>query len=109
MALINDYNRKDISGYGPIYSSQIKYKYYIDLYFKNIGSGLKQKDSLKDFEIAGSDKFFYPAQASIIENKIRVSSKKVKNPEYVRYGWKNYFEATLFNNEGFPASSFRTP
>ena len=45
----------------------------------------------------------------VIENKIRVSSKKVKNPEYVRYGWKNYFEATLFNNEGFPASSFRTP
>ena len=109
LALINDYNRKDITGYGPIYSNQKKYKHYIDLYFKNIGSGLKQKDSLKDFEIAGSDKFFYPAQANIIENKIRVSSKKVKNPEYVRYGWKNYYEATLFNNEGFPASSFRTP
>ena len=31
LALINDYNRKDISGYGPIYSNQIKYKYYIDL------------------------------------------------------------------------------
>jgi len=27
----------------------------------------------------------------------------------VRYGWKNYFEASLFNKEGLPASSFETP
>ena len=39
LALLMIY-RKDISGYGPIYSNQIKYEYYIDLYFKNIGSGL---------------------------------------------------------------------
>ena len=79
------------------------------IYILKILVQVLNKKILKDFEIAGSDKFFYPAQANIIENKIRVSSKKVKNPEYVRYGWKNYFEATLFNNEGFPASSFRTP
>jgi hypothetical protein len=33
----------------------------------------------------------------------------IKNPKGVRYGWKNYFEATLFNLEGLPASSFETP
>lgn len=28
----------------------------------------------------------------------------VKKPKRVRYGWKNYFEATLSNEEGLPAS-----
>ena len=57
------------------------------------------KGYLDGFEIAGSDKFFYPAQARIIENKIRVYSKKVRNPKYVRYGWKNYFEATFLTTK----------
>ncbi|GIS21940.1 MAG: hypothetical protein CM15mP122_4460 [Bacteroidota bacterium] len=38
-----------------------------------------------------------------------MSSKKVKNPEYVRYGWKNYFEATFFNNKGFLPHHLKTP
>ena len=50
----------------------------------------------------------YPASAKIINEKVRVYSKKVKMPKRVRYGWKNYFDATLFNSEGLPASSFQT-
>ena len=64
---------------------------------------------LKDFEITSEDQNFYPAYATTIEDKVRVSSKKVVNPKFVRYGWKNYFEASLYNKEGLPASSFRTP
>ena len=77
--------------------------------FDYVGSGLMAKGSLQGFEIAGSDSVFYPAIAKIMDDKVRVASRKVKNPKHVRYGWKNYFEATLFNAEGLPASSFQTP
>ncbi len=63
------------------------------------------------FEIAGEDKVFFPAEASIIPNKlgeIMVWSDKVPKPVSVRYGFKASPEATLFNTAGLPASSFRT-
>ena len=64
------------------------------------------KDKLDGFEIAGHDGVFYPAIAQIKNNKVQLSSPNVKKPINVRYGWKNYFEASLFNKEGLPASSF---
>ena len=38
--------------------------------------------------------------------KIIVESADVKEPKMLRYGWKNYFESTLFNIDKLPASSF---
>ena len=67
------------------------------------------KNNLSGFEIAASEGPFFPAKAIVKGSQIRVSSPKVKNPVRVRYGWKNHFEATLFNKEGLPASSFQTP
>ena len=61
---------------------------------------------MKDFEIAGDDDQYYTATAKISVRSIIVESDNVLNPTKVRYGWKNYFEATLFNLEGLPASSF---
>lgn len=65
-----------------------------------------------DFEIAGEDKVFYPANA-MINNKdkgggITVWSDSVTNPVSVRYAFKNWAEGSLFNSQGLPASSFRT-
>ena len=54
---------------------------------------------LKDFEIAGKDSIFYAAKAEIVNNKVRVWSKKVSEPIHVRYGWKNWMVGTLFNKE----------
>jgi sialate O-acetylesterase len=109
LALSNDYEKTEFLSSGPLYVNQKIFKSYIDLYFDHKGTGLMAKGKLKDFEIAGEDQNFHPAYATIIEDKVRVSSKKVVNPKFVRYGWKNYFEASLFNNEGLPVSSFKTP
>jgi sialate O-acetylesterase len=109
LALHNDYGQNEIVPSGPLYKSQTIHSDYIDLSFEHIGSGLMAKNDLSGFEIATSDGQFAPAQAKIIGGQIRVSSKIIKNPKRVRYGWKNYFEATLFNLEGLPASSFETP
>ena len=78
--------------------------------FENFGSSLIAKGSeLKGFEIAGDDKKFYYAQAKIEENTIIVSSPNVNKPVSVRYGWSNApIDANLFNQEGLPASPFRT-
>ena len=109
LALANDYGKSEVLASGPLYKSQKLFPSYIDLDFDYVGSGLMAKGALQGFEIAGSDSVFYPATAKILDDKVRVASRKVKNPKHVRYGWKNYFEATLFNAEGLPASSFQTP
>jgi sialate O-acetylesterase len=80
--------------------------------FENTGSGLKTDDKygyLKGFEIAGEDKKFYYAQAQIVDNKVVVSHPKISKPVSVRYAWANApVDANLFNQEGLPASPFRT-
>lgn len=64
--------------------------------------------SLDNFEIAGTDKKFYPAKAEIKRSKIEVSSEKVSTPVAVRYAFRNYVKGDLFSTEGLPISSFRT-
>jgi sialate O-acetylesterase len=107
-ALYNDYDRSDIIASGPLYSEHKTNKNYLDVYFDYVGLGLVAKGVLSGFEISGLDGEFYPAQARIIKDKVRLRSKKVPNPKHARYGWKNYFDAQLFNKEGLPASSFST-
>lgn len=64
--------------------------------------------TLVNFEIAGSDKIFYKAEAWISRSKVHVKSEKVKEPVAVRYGFHNFVEGDLFGTEGLPVSSFRT-
>jgi len=63
---------------------------------------------LKEFEIAGADKIFYPAKADIRRSKIEVYSDKVNAPVAVRYAFKDFVVGDLFSTEGLPLSSFRT-
>jgi len=63
---------------------------------------------LKNFEIAGADKIFYPAKADIRRSKIEVYSNRVNNPVAVRYAFKDFVAGDLFSTEGLPLSSFRT-
>ena len=109
IALHNVY-KKDIIYSGPMYKSMKTDGNEINIYFTNTGSGLMAKSrDLKGFEIAGSDKQFYPATATIEGDHIVVSSNNVSNPVAVRFGWMDDAgEDNLFNKEGFPAPPFRT-
>ncbi|MEO6914918.1 MAG: sialate O-acetylesterase [Chitinophagaceae bacterium] len=60
------------------------------------------------FEIAGEDKRFYPAKADIKANQVIVQSTEVPKPVAVRYAYKEWVKGELYNNDGLPASSFRT-
>ena len=61
-----------------------------------------------EFTIAGEDRVFHPAIAKIDGSTIIVSSKEVKKPVAVRFGWKNDSMPNLFGKNGLPVSSFRT-
>lgn len=63
---------------------------------------------LTGFEIAGKNDNFVKAAAEIDKNQVIVYNPKIKEPVYVRYAYHNGAEATLFNVEGLPASSFTT-
>lgn len=108
-ALAKDYGKTDLVYSGPLYKSlQIDGKKAI-VDFDYVESGLMAKDGdLTHFEIAGSDQKFHKAKAVIEGETVVVTSRKVKEPAAVRYGFYNTDEPNLFNKEGLPASSFRT-
>lgn len=60
------------------------------------------------FEIAGKDKVFFPAVARMSKGTVTVYSDKVNQPVAVRYAFKEFVVGELYNNDGLPASSFRT-
>ena len=95
---------------GPLYESMLVEGNAIRVQFSNIGSGLLAKDgvALQGFAIAGRDRKFHWASASIDKNSIIVSSHEVQDPIAVRYAWADSPECNLFNREGLPASPFRT-
>ena len=80
------------------------------LSFSNTAGGLIFKNNdTGNFEVAGSDKIFYPAIASIKgKNTVVVTSSQVAQPVAVRYAFKNWVMGNLFNGNGQPVSSFRT-
>ena len=116
-ALAKNYGFDSLPYSGPVYDSfEIKNnKVYVNFKFASNGVTSYGKP-LNGFEIAGKDKIFYSADASIDphysarENRsvLTLSNKNVPNPLYIRYGWKNYIEGTLYNVDGLPASSFRS-
>jgi sialate O-acetylesterase len=80
--------------------------------FENIGTGLTANDKyqyVKAFAVAGADKKFHWAKASIEGNTVVVMSNDVQNPVAVRYAWANNpDDANLYNKEMLPAVPFRT-
>jgi len=105
------YHEKSIVYSGPVYESMKVVNNKIELTFSNIGSGLIANDGkeLTRFAIAGADKKFVWAKATIVGDKVIVESHEVSNPVAVRYAWANNpIGCNLYNKEGLPASPFRT-
>lgn len=109
IARAKTYGENNLVYSGPIFNHMKIKKQKVQLFFDYAESGLKKNgETLKEFEIAGEDQVFYPADAKIDGKTIVVSSSKVKEPVAVRFAWKAIPEPNLFNNENLPASPFRT-
>jgi sialate O-acetylesterase len=95
---------------GPVFQSAKSEGNQMVLSFQHTEGGLKTQDGadLKGFAIAGADKKFYWATASVKGNTVVVSSKSVPHPVAVRYAWANNPTCNLTNETGLPAVPFRT-
>jgi sialate O-acetylesterase len=121
-ALHQTYGKKDLVPTGPFYKSHQVKGSKIHLSFDHVGKGLmvgkktkleptaEVKDGkLEHFSIAGEDKKWVWADATIDGDTVVVSSKEVKKPVAVRYGFTmNPANANLYNKDGIPALPFRT-
>ncbi|HKO91041.1 MAG TPA: hypothetical protein VJU61_07815, partial [Polyangiaceae bacterium] len=77
--------------------------------FDNVGKGLEARGGpLSGFAIAAADKKFVNASATIVGQRVEVSSPQVPAPAYVRFGWADYPVVNLWNKDGLPAIPFRT-
>lgn len=109
LALRSDYGQSNLPAFSPQYDSMIVSDNKCILTFEHAQVGLYAPDRLKNFEIAGADRVFYPAHAKIFEkSKVEVFSDKVAKPKAVRYAWSNWVEGSLFSTFLLPVSSFRT-
>ncbi len=107
-ALAKDYGR-DIVYSGPLYKMMEIDGSNVIIHFDHAGSGLTAKGgSLKGFAIAGPDRKFVWADAEIKGDTVVVSSSEVAKPVAVRYAWAKNPVCNLYNQEGLPASPFRT-
>lgn len=108
-ALVTTYGRPEIAS-GPLYVGMTIEGSAIRLHFDHVGSGLVARNrELKTFVVAGMDRKFHDAKAVIEGRTVVVSASDVPEPMAVRYAWADNPEGcNLTNDEGLPASPFRT-
>ena len=97
---------------GPVYKQHEVRRGQVVIEFSDVGRGLVAKGEagrLTGFTIAGADRRFLPAHATVQRGRVVVWNDLVPDPVAVRYAWADNPEgANLFNLEGLPASPFRT-
>jgi sialate O-acetylesterase len=109
LALAQTYGIKGFDYASPLYKSIAIEGNRATIRFDHAENGLTSWNKpLQEFEIAGKDKMFYPAQAVISGSVLIVSSPLVKEPVAVRYAFRDFVVGDLFGTNGLPASSFRT-
>ena len=76
---------------------------------KELQPSQNERDDIRGFALAGVDKKWYWALATIAEDgQVRVTCARVKKPVAVRYGWGDNPDCNLVNKAGLPATPFRT-
>lgn len=94
---------------GPSFRSAKVEKGKVVVSFDNVGKGLEQRgERLTGFAIAGADGKFVHADATLAGTTVVVSSPKIAEPAFVRFGWADYPVVNLWNKDGLPAVPFRT-
>jgi sialate O-acetylesterase len=94
---------------GPVFKSAEREGATLRVHFDHAHSGLILKgDTPPSFELAGIDRKFHPATATIDGQTIIVHSPDVSEPVAVRYAWNNIPIANIYNEADLPAAPFRS-
>jgi sialate O-acetylesterase len=101
-----------IEASGPTYRSHAIRDGKVILYFDHVDGGLTSPApgrALHGFAIAGADRHWVKAEATIEGDNVVVWSPEVPDPVAVRYAWSNSpDDPTLYNRVPLPARPFRT-
>ena len=95
----------------PIYQSHQVQGVDMILSFDNVGSGLTATKAITEFEIAGADKVYKPATATLLpNNRISITNATVSNPVYARYAFINFPTVSIYTTDALslPLSPFKT-
>jgi sialate O-acetylesterase len=79
--------------------------------FDNLGSGLTATKSMTEFEIAGPDKIYKAATATILpDNRIKLTNATIPSPFYARYAFINFPTVSVYTMDtlSLPLSPFKT-
>ena len=109
-ALANEYGLS-IPYRSPEYQSMELQGNQIILSFANVDGGWRPFDTneLNGFTIAGEDKKFVNAKATLMQDgRIAVSADSVAEPKSVRYAWANNPKVNLYDRSDLPLTPFRT-
>lgn len=88
----------------------VSFRYGDGLHAGCAGTLATRTDRLVGFELAGDDGLYYPCEAVVEGNSVRVKGgKQVSHPVSVRYGWQPFTRANLYNAANLPASTFLLP
>lgn len=81
-----------------------------EISFDNAETGFSPWNEIEGFEIAGEDRCFYPAKATVdmYGKVVVVSSDEVAEPVAVRYCFRDFQLGNLTSHRGFPVVPFRT-
>jgi sialate O-acetylesterase len=92
---------------GPLFTTATLIQNRVRLTFDHTDGGLVFRGHRpNDFEIAGSDGVFMPAEVKVEGDELFLSNPKVANPVQVRYGGYHGLPGVLYNGEGLPAAAF---
>lgn len=105
---LHDVYGRDVEYSGPVFTRMELRDGQAVLHFAH-AAGLHARGAKPaGFAVAGPDKTFVWAQATIAGDTVVISAPEVKAPAAVRYGWANNPPCDLYNGAGLPAVPFRT-
>ncbi len=109
LALAKTYGKKGFACEGPVLKEMTVEGNLVKLTFDKAPLGLTNfGKELENFRVAGDNKRFFPAKATITGQGITLYCPQVAKPVAVRYAFDDFVIGDLYNIEGLPASSFRT-
>lgn len=108
MMALRDVHGRDVAASGPVYTKAQREGSSLRLHFTHAAGLRFGGDATRLFEVAGVDRMFVPAKATIEGETVVVSAAGVDRPVAVRYNWKNSPGGSLFNDAALPAAPFRT-
>lgn len=108
LTLYHQFQKKAFLPSGPLFKSVI-FEGDTAVVSFDYAEGLQGKNGepIVGFEVASEEGLYFPAQAEVLGDKVKVYSEKVKQPKFIRYAFAPFTQANLVNKANLPASTFK--